>query len=60
MAKFKFTVSTGVVGSERSGIVEIEDEYLQGTTEENNKVIGEYYEEWLWERIYTDWEEVEE
>lgn len=60
MAKYKFSVSTGLVGSERTDIVEIDDEYLQGTPEENEKVVNEYYDEWLGDRIYTGWEEVEE
>ncbi|GJM84253.1 hypothetical protein HMSSN139_67490 [Paenibacillus sp. HMSSN-139] len=37
MAKFKFYVSTGYVGSERKAIVEIDDEYLEGTPEEKRK-----------------------
>lgn len=60
MAKYRFSVSTGLVGSARTDIVEIDDEYLQGTPEENEKVVNEYYDEWLGDRIYTGWEEVEE
>lgn len=60
MAKFKFYVNTGYLKSERKEVVEIDDEDLEGTPEEREKVINGYYDEWLWENINTHWEEVEE
>lgn len=60
MVKFRFTVSTGYAGSERSEIIEIPDEELQGMTEiERDDLIWEEYKCWMWERINTGYEEVE-
>lgn len=59
--KFKFAVSTGYVGCERSETVEIPDEELEGLDEEaRDKVINDYYDEWLWENISTHWSEISE
>ncbi|MED1790620.1 hypothetical protein P4V47_24660 [Brevibacillus laterosporus] len=56
MAKFRFSVSTGYVGSERKEIYEIDDEELTGLTEEEQeKVTQEYFNEWLWDNIYASW-----
>jgi hypothetical protein len=52
MAKFLFSVSTGLAGSKREEIVEIADEDLVDLSpEEQNKVVQEVYEEWLWNTI---------
>ncbi|MFB0831438.1 hypothetical protein ACEU2D_17775 [Brevibacillus laterosporus] len=60
MAKFKFSVSTGYVGSERKEIYEIDDEELACLTEEEqDKVVHEYFNEWLWDSIYTSWGRVD-
>ena len=60
MAKFKFYVSTGYVRSERSEIIEIDDEELDDLSEvEKGKLINELYEDWLWENVNTGWEEIE-
>ncbi|MBG9776109.1 DUF7167 family protein [Brevibacillus laterosporus] len=60
MAKFKFSVSTRYVGSERKEIYEIDDEELAGLTEEEqNKVVDEYFNEWLWDNISTSWDRVD-
>lgn len=61
MAKFKFSVSTGYVGSKIEDIVEIPNDELDGLSEvEKEKVIDGYYDEWLQDRVYASWEEVEE
>ncbi|ALS22202.1 DUF7167 family protein [Paenibacillus naphthalenovorans] len=61
MVKFRFSVSTGYVGSEKSEIIEIDDEDLEGRSdEERAKVIDEYFNEWIWEQLYTGIEEIEE
>ena len=59
MAKFKFSVSTGYVGSKIEEIIEIEDEELAGLSEsKKEKLIDEYFEEWLADNIYTGIEEI--
>lgn len=56
MAQFEFYASTGFVGCKRSEIVEIYDEHLEGLTEtEKEKVIEEYFNEWLWNNIEAGW-----
>lgn len=57
MAKFKFHVSTGYVGSKREDVIEIPDDELNGTEFEKNKVIQKYFEEWVWESIDASWTE---
>ena len=60
IAKFKFSVSTGYVGSKREEIVEIDDEDLEGLTpEEQDKLVQEVYDDWLWENIDTGWSRVD-
>ncbi|GIO42496.1 DUF7167 family protein [Paenibacillus apis] len=62
MAKFKFTVSTGFVGSRREETIEIPDEDLEGLDEhEREHLIQTVWEEWLWDgNIDGGWVEVEE
>ncbi|WP_211749904.1 hypothetical protein [Paenibacillus sp. Marseille-Q4541] len=61
MAKFKFSVSTGYVGSKREEIVEIEDFELKGMDEEQKtNYINEVFEEWVWENVSNGWEEIED
>jgi hypothetical protein len=53
MAKFKFYVSTGYVGSDREEVIEIPDEELEGMSESEieDYVHENYYNEWLWSII---------
>ncbi|NGP58168.1 hypothetical protein FLT15_07115 [Paenibacillus thiaminolyticus] len=62
MPKFKFSVSTGYVGSRREEIVEIDDAELDGMTEdERANYLNEYWQDWLWNgNIDGGWEEVED
>lgn len=56
MPNIKFYVSTGVVGSKRTGSVHIDDEEWDEMDEESrNKLADELHEEWLWNAIDTDW-----
>lgn len=56
--KFKFSVSTGYVGSRREDIVEIDDTDLEGLSkEERAKVIEEHWQEWAWNYLDGGWEE---
>nr|WP_162305416.1 hypothetical protein [Brevibacillus laterosporus] len=49
MARFKFCVSNGYVGSKREEIVEIEDEELEGLTEDKQEeIVQRYFDEWLY------------
>ena len=48
MAKYKFYVSTGYVGSMREEEIEIPDEELEGLSEEE-------IEEYIYENYYKDW-----
>ncbi|MCM3144343.1 hypothetical protein [Brevibacillus sp. MER 51] len=60
MAKFRFSVSTGYVGSDKEEIYEIDDDDLKGLTEEaQESLIQEHYNEWLWEKIYTGWSRID-
>lgn len=62
MAKFKFEIGTGYIGSEITEEFEISDEELEGLSEEErNKVINDYYEEWVWivTEGYRGWKEIE-
>ncbi|GIP55939.1 DUF7167 family protein [Paenibacillus vini] len=61
MAKFKFTISTGYVGSKREEIVEIPDEEFEGLNEiEREALIQESWEDWLWNgNVDGGWEEIE-
>jgi hypothetical protein len=49
MAKFKFYINTGYVGSDREEVIEIPDEELEGMTEEekDNYIYENYFEDWL-------------
>lgn len=59
MAKFVFYVSTNVVGSKQEEVVEIPDEELEGLNEEErNKVVEEYYKDWLGNYSDIGWYEV--
>lgn len=62
MAKFRFHVSTGFVGSRREEIIEIPDEDVEGLSDqEKDSLINEVWQEWLWNgNIDGGWEEVEE
>lgn len=60
MAKFLFSVSTGLVGSKQEDIVEIDDGELDGRSpEEQEKVVQEAFEEWVWNTILAVWERVD-
>ena len=62
MAKFKFVVGTGYVGSEEEEIIEIPDEKLEGLDEEGRiKLVNEWYEEWVWQMIDSSsyWKELD-
>ena len=56
--KFKFHVSTGYVGSSREEVLEIEIP-VGATEQEVEDIVAEEYESWLWNTIYTGWEELE-
>ncbi len=61
MAKFMFYASTGYVGSKREEEVEIPDDELEGLTEkEQEKVVQEYYDEWVGNNVELSWWRVEE
>lgn len=60
MAKFLFSVSTGLVGSKQEEIVEIDDEELEALSQkEQEKVVQEAYEEWMWNTIHAFWKRVD-
>lgn len=63
MAKFKFHVGTGYVGSEVEMEYKIPDEELEGLDEmERIKVISEHFEDWVWSAIDDSsyWKELDE
>lgn len=55
--KIELYVSTGMVGSQRKDIIEIDDEELENMSEEEKeKYIDDNYAlPWLWEHINFDW-----
>lgn len=59
--KYKFSVGTKYVGS----IVEHDDIEIEFTKEDyenedkREDIINEYYEEWVWDNITCNWEEIE-
>ncbi|GED34007.1 hypothetical protein P9G84_22485 [Brevibacillus centrosporus] len=60
MAKFLFSVSTGLVGSKQEEIVEIDDVELDGLSpEKQEKVVQEAFEEWMWNTIQVVWERID-
>lgn len=60
MAKFLFSVSTGLVGSKQEEIVEIDDVELEGLSpEKQEKVVQEAFEEWMWNTIQVVWERID-
>lgn len=59
MAKFKFSVSTGFVGSAREEIYEIDDDDFVGLSDEAAEaLIDEHYDEWMHEKIYCSWKKI--
>lgn len=58
MAIYKFSVSTGYVGSEKENYVEIPDEELEGKTEDEKYeyIYENYFRDWLEENIDYVWE----
>lgn len=59
--KIKAGVSTGYVGSHREKVLEIDDEDLEGLSQdEKDAICQEVAEQWLWNTINFGWSEVEE
>lgn len=55
MAKYRFSVSTNYIGSKVEEVFEIPDEELEGLSEEEQEeVVNEYFEEWVWNNINAD------
>ncbi len=53
----RVSLSIGYPGSEHKDIIEIDDEGLEGLTEEErNRVIDDAVKEWAWNYIELDWE----
>lgn len=57
MPKIKFSVSTGFVGSKRTGEIEIDDEeWAEMDEEAREELANELYEEWLCGVIDGGWD----
>jgi hypothetical protein len=58
--KIKASLSIGFVGAKHQVIINIDDEDLEGLDQdEKNKVIEEKVNEWAWNHIDLNWEEME-
>jgi hypothetical protein len=61
MAKFKFYVNTGYVGSDREEVIEIPDEELEGLTEQQKeKMMEEEFWNFMSNNCDYGWYEMEE
>ncbi|SYX85912.1 DUF7167 family protein [Paenibacillus alvei] len=61
MPKFHFSLHTGFAGCTHEETYEIDNEELEGLTEdEREKVIEEHFTEWAWNMLDGGWEEVED
>jgi hypothetical protein len=59
--KIRVSLSIGYPSAKRETVLEIDDEVLEGITEEEQeKIINEYIEEWMWNYIDTGYEIIEE
>lgn len=60
MAKFKFTLGIGLAGCRQEEEYEISDEELEGLdSDERNKSIEEYWQEWVNGLVDGGWDEIE-
>jgi hypothetical protein len=61
MAKFIFSISTGIVGSEKREVIEIPDDQLEGlSAQEREQYIQEEYMQWVGNNAYLEWWEDED
>lgn len=60
MAKFKFYVGTGYVGSTREEEVEIPDEEFDGCESQQDKddIISDWFNDWLGNHLESGWYEL--